>query len=475
MNVDVDIDVIVIGSGAAGLAAALTASQAGASVLVAEAEDEVGGSSRLAGASLLGAGSRLQRRLGIEDSPEQLFHYYMTLNQWRPEPALVATLAAGSGPAVDWLEDLGVRFEPYVQQAGEEDVPRKHVPIGAGAEVVAVLHDQVRRAGVDIALRRRVDRLLVEDGAVAGAAVGDDELRSHAVVVTTGGFGADRERIERYLPKAAASAGDWLWYIGAPGARGDAFTLGEQVDAQIVGENLGLLNLTPNFGNLLEGGFFPGWLVMVNASGRRFFDETSSYSVTQPIVAAQRGPVWAVFDVAAKDAATPGTADLLKRPKKAQRAFYVNKWVTPMLDEMIERGVVVQAGSITALADATGVPAANLEGTIRRYNHDVAAGHDSMFLKDPELMRPVVEPPFFATELRLAHLCVTATGLRIDAGARVLDQGCRPVPGLYAAGECTGGVLGSVYIGSGNSYTNCLVFGRVAGDAAAARAASRAG
>jgi flavocytochrome c len=462
-----DVDVVVLGSGAAGLSTALTAAAAGASVLVAEGEDVVGGSSRLAGASLLGAGTQLQRQLGITDDPDRFFHYYMTLNQWKPEPALVRRLADDSAGAVDWLVDLGVQFEEVVQRAGEEDVPRKHVPIGAGAEVVAVLHNRVRDAGVEIALRRRVDRLLVNEGKVVGVGVGDDELTAGAVVVATGGFGANHDLIEQYFPDAAR-ADDWLWYIGADGARGDAIGLGAQVGAQIVGDNRGLLNLTPDFGPLLEGGFFPGWLVMVNGLGRRFFDETSSYSVTQPIVRAQPAPVFAIFDAASKMAATPATADLMKRPQASQRSFYYNKWVTPVLDEMIGKGVVIEAPSIAELAYSIGVPKENLVGTVDRYNADVAAGQDTFYLKDADFMRPVATPPFYATELRLAHLCVTATGLRIDADARVLDQRCQPVPGLYAAGECTGGIIGDVYIGSGNSYSSCLVFGRVAGSAAAA-------
>ena len=461
-----DFDVVVVGSGAAGLAAALTARERGASVLIAEAEPVVGGSSRLAGASLLGAGTRLQKKLGIQDDPDRFYHYYMTLNQWRPEPALIRRLADECGQAVDWLDELGVRFEDHVHLAGEEDVPRKHLPIDAGAEVIAVLHRHAREAGVEIALGRRVNRLLVESGRVVGVAVDDDELRSGGVVVATGGFGANPELIARFFPDAAA-AGDWLWYIGAPGARGDAIYLAEQVGAQIAGHNLGLLNLTPNFGPLLEGGFFPGWLVMVNGEGRRFFDETSSYSVTQPIVRSQPPPVFALFDEASVRAATPATADLVKRPKAAQRSFYFNKWVEPVLDEMIANGVILTADSIDELARRMGVDPGNLAGTIDLYNADVAARRDSMFLKDPTLMRPVSTPPFYATELKLAHLAVTGTGLRIDARARVLDQRCRPIPGLFAAGECTGGVIGSVYVGSGNSYANCLVFGRIAGEMAA--------
>ena len=86
---------------------------------------------------------------------------------------------------------------------------------------------------------------------------------------------------------------------------------------------------------------------------------------------------------------------------------------------------------------------------------------------------PVSTPPFYATELRLSLLCMTSTGLRIDADAHVIDERSHVIPGLFAAGECTGGVLGDIYVGSGNSYANCIVFGRTAGRVAAKETRSR--
>ena len=96
-------------------------------------------------------------------------------------------------------------------------------------------------------------------------------------------------------------------------------------------------------------------------------------------------------------------------------------------------------------------------------------GRDREFEKDAKFLEEVATPPFYGVELRLGVLCLTSKGLRIDADARVLDRSGTPIPGLFSAGECTGGVLGDVYVGSGNSYANCLVFGRMAGRTAAAR------
>ena len=188
---EVDVDVLVVGSGAAGLSAALAAAQAGAArVLVAEAEGVVGGSSRLSGGLMMGAGTRYQRAAGIEDDGDRLFRDYLQLNRWNLEVAAARRLAREAGDAVEWLGDMGLEFHPDLVYGGDEPVPRVHVPIGRGQAVVDLLAARCRDAGVDIALGRRVDRLLTNgDGAVCGVAVGDDEITAHAVVVASGGFG----------------------------------------------------------------------------------------------------------------------------------------------------------------------------------------------------------------------------------------------------------------------------------------------
>jgi fumarate reductase flavoprotein subunit len=466
-----DYDVVVVGSGVAGLSAALTANDAGADVLIVESEDVVGGSSRLAGGQIMAAGSATQRAAGIQDDPDELFRHYMALNQWTLEPALILRLAHESGPAVDWLASLGVAFQPQLFYSGDEAVPRDHVPVGRGQGVIDVLERTCReREGIDIALGKRVDTLLLDDNRVSGVAAGVDHVNAGAVVIATGGFGANPAAIKDHYPRTAP-AGDWLWYIGADGARGDALLhLAGQVDAQIIGHDRGLLLLAPDFGPGLDV-YLPGWLVVVNDRGMRFFDEMSPYSTTETAVRAQGGPVYAIFDDAARQAATRSTAAAAKRQQFPGMTDNMNfKWIEPLLTDMIDKGVVHQADTITELAAAIGVPPANLTGTVERYNADLAAGEDTSYLKPVEYARPLATAPYYATELRLSVLCLTSTGLRIDREARVINHGSRPVPGLFAAGECTGGVLGGIYVGSGNSYTNCLVYGRIAGRNAAARA-----
>ena len=260
----VDVDVVVVGSGAAGLVAALTTNELGARrVLVAEAETVVGGSSRLSGGLILGAGTRYQIAAGVVDSADDLFHDYMQMNRWVVDAATVRSFCEMSGPVVEWLGDLGVEYHDELVKAGDERTARVHVPVGNGQAVIDVLHRRCRERGVDIALGQRVDRLITrDDGTVAGVAAGDDEITAHAVVLATGGFGNSREKLARHFPSAAAT--EWTWYIGGDGARGDAIDLGGQVGAQLVGHDHGLRLLHVDFDRNYEA-LLPGWLMMVVA------------------------------------------------------------------------------------------------------------------------------------------------------------------------------------------------------------------
>ncbi|WP_448624276.1 FAD-dependent oxidoreductase [Geodermatophilus sp. URMC 64] len=459
-----DVDVLVVGSGAAGLAAALSARQGGAaSVLVAEAEGVVGGSSRLSGGLTMGAGTRYQRALGIADDADSLFHDYMTLNHWDVEAGVARRLADLAGPTVEWLGDLGVEYYDQMVYGGDERVPRVHVPIGRGQAVVDVLHRACREAGIDIALGQRVDRLIVEDGAVGGVAVGDDAITARAVVLATGGFGNDPDKLAAHFPSAAATG--WTWYIGAPGSRGDALRLAEQVGAQLLGHDRGLRLLHANFAPIYEA-YLPGWIVIVNREGRRFFNETAPYGITDGLLRSQGDVAYAVFDDAALTAATAAGVARYKQQVPGSTKKQSPHWNADVIEQMVAAGKVHRTGTVAELATALGLPVDRFEGTVARHNAQVAAGEDPDYLKDPTFLEPIATPPFFGAEIRPATVCFTSCGPRIDRDAQVLDTAGRPVPGLYAAGECAGGVIGPAYVGSGNSYANCVVFGRVAGASA---------
>ena len=457
-----DYDVVVVGSGVAGLSAAIEASRAGCSVLLVESQAQLGGSSALSGGIIMAAGTSLQRQAGIEDSPDELFHDYMLFNQYRVAPSLVRRLADDSAPAVEWLISLGVEFHSEVMFAAEERRPRSHVPRRGGRGVVKVMTSVLENEpAVDIALGRRINRILSHQGKVVGVAVDDDAVSAGAVVLASGGFGANPALWGEHLP-SLTSAGSAAWYIGAAGAQGDVFSFAAQAGADIVGHDRALLLATPGFGTTLEV-YFPGWLVMVDRGGARRVDESASYALMQ-VAHRTWGPLFAIFDETAKKEAQPGRPAAYKQAiPGTDPAAMPSNWTEPVIDEMAAAGRIRRAPTLEDLARLLAIDPDGLRGSVDRYNDAVRRGADAEFAKDPKFLREIAAPPFYGAELRLAILCLTSKGIRIDASARVLDRSGTPIEGLFAAGECTGGVLGDVYVGSGNSYANCVVYGRVAG------------
>lgn len=470
------VDVLIIGSGIAGLAAAVSAREAGAErVLVVEAQPIIGGSSRLAG-TIVGAGTALQRAAGIDDSPGDMFDDYMNVNQWGLNGSVTRRFAEQSGPTVDWLAELGTVFHPQLVRSGADRVARCAVPAERGQGIIDALLARALALDVQVVTGERVDSLLVDDdGAVVGAAAGAVQLRARAVVIATGGIGASPDKIARYLPDVAAS-GDWVWYVGSEGSRGDGIDLGLQVGAEIVGQGTGLALLTPNFTRTNES-YLPGWLVVVDTDGRRVVNEAAYYSVVGRRMSVRGGPFYALFDaqaldsgIAAKTASFLGTSKAY--PGHADRPN--PNWNPAMLQQKIDEGAIVEADTAEQLAARLGIDPPQLRATIDRYNEGAAAGADAL-AKDPAFLRPLDQTPLYAAELRIATISVTGTGVRIDAEARVIDGLGRAIPGLFAAGEAAGGILGTMYPSSGASLASGATFGRIAGRNAAATAEAPAG
>jgi len=457
---DRDYDVIVIGSGAAGLSAAISAADSGASVLICESEQVVGGSSRLSGGHFYAAGTSVQKKAGVlGDTADDMYEHYMTLNQWKVDPRIARKYCDLSAPTFEWLVDLGVQFLPEgVYPSGVSSVPRGHQPSGGGQEVINTLDGHRSHKNVDIVLDARVTELLVDrDNRIAGVSINGDEAFSGAVVLATGGFGANQALLDKHYPQSQA-AGDWSWYIGAQGARGDGISLGESVGGTVDGHDRGLLLVTPGFSQDLEV-LFPSWLILVNRRGRRFASESAPYTVLGGLIEAQGGSAYAIFDETARTNASPNPAS---------QAY----WVSDVLQKKAEEGFIKRANDLESLAENLGIQAEALAGTIDNYNRDSDLGFDSAFFKSGKLEK-IQTPPYYGVEVRPAIICWTGAGLRIDEKTNVIDRNEKPIAGLYAAGETVGNLHGDRYVGGGGSFGPAIVFGKLAGEEAALFAVSR--
>jgi fumarate reductase flavoprotein subunit len=465
MTKEPDYDVVVIGAGGAGLAAAVSAAEAGASVLIIESAGKPGGSTALAGGSFMAAGTSVQMAAGYpDDTADAFYDYYLTFNRWDVEPAVVRRFCDAALPTFEWLQGLGVQYTPEgLYRAGREEAPRSHRPVGGGQAYVDALVKAARSRSVDFAFGQRVDQLdLDPSGNCHRVRAGEEEITGGAVVLATGGFGANPALIRKHLPDADPEK---AWSPAAGTCQGDGLALALGAGADTTGINHGDLLVTSGLVKDIEP-YPPGWLVIVGRDGRRFVDESAPYGVVTPL-ALKHGPCWVILD------------DRLVRSAKADphSAWGSGTWTTDTLIGAAADGRVPQADSVEELGAAIGVPGTALAGAVRRYNESCAAARDAEFLKPPQNLVAIETPPYYAVRLWPAVVALTGYGPRIDPDARVLSAADGdPIPGLYAAGEVTGNVLGPQYVGGGNAIGSALIFGRIAGrSAAAARKSVAAG
>lgn len=460
-------DVIVLGGGGAGLAAAVEASAQGASVLLLEAAEQLGGSTAMSAGVYYAAETRLQREAGIEDSVERMYKYYQALNQWNLEPSIVMRYCTESAPTLEWLISMGVDYTvESLYVSGVDDTKRGHQPTGGGRSIVDRLAEHAVAQGTEIRLNSRVTELVVEDGAVRGVNLGGESIRGRGVVVATGGFGADDELMAEYFEPAMRHPKRWRNYFGSRTSRGDGITMTRGIRAAVFGKGFGMLNWTAGF-SAEPADFCPSWLVFVNLDGKRFMAENAAYAIAGDLMSKQReSRCYAILD----ETARAGSVDQNDRRDKLGVGEYT--WGAETILEKHREGLVLRADTLTELAGLAGIEAETLVNTIDNYNTDVRSGSDRHFLKPGEL-REIKDGPFYAVEVRPSTWGNTFPGLQIDEDTHVYSESAKVIPGLYAAGEASGGVMGTHYVGGGNSIANAIIFGRIAGHTAALEAAKQ--
>lgn len=434
-------DVVVIGAGAAGLVAALSAAEQGASVVVLERDALPRGSTALSAGLIPAAGTRFQRALGIEDSPERFAADINAKAKGRLDHAVLAAVTQAIGPALEWLADRhGLPFDVIGDflYPGHSAHRMHGLPSRSGAELMDRLLGAAEREGIPVLTGARVTTLFAEaDGTLCGVAAerpgGEERVGAGAVVLACNGYGGNRDLVRRHIPALA----DALWF-GHPGNTGDALAWGEVLGA--AAENLsghqGHGSVAHPHGILITWAVIMEGGIQVNAQGERFSNETEGYSEQAEKVLAQPGGIaWDVFD-----ARIAAVARQFEDFRAAEAA-----------------GAVLSAPSLPALAGAMRVPAATLEAEI-----GAARGIDR-FGRDWSSTRPLAAP-FHAVRVTGA-LFHTQGGLAVSPEARVRRRNGSLLPNLFAAGGAAAGLSGPVASGylSGNGLLTAVALGRIAG------------
>ncbi len=470
----VDYDLIVIGAGGAGLSGAIWAAEAGCNVIILEFEDRIGGSTALSDGVFNAADTSLQKKLGLTDSIDDYYDYYMTLNAWRQPAALIRRFCDEATPTLEWLMSLGVTYPERIAHkpkqpvfpgsveggglysAGVEWPPRGHCPVDGGSVYTNAMENRRAVLGVELVLNTRVQQLLVEDGAVKGVVVDGQTLRSQAVLLACGGIAnAGETMIRAWFPDAYDTLPDGRHPLvgSAPGSRGDGVRMAQQAGAEIIGKNCGLAVSGPFLPNAPVGfnGYQPTSVIYVNGKGQRFAPETAPYAVMPGLIKAQGFKVWGVFDESARLRADP------------TRSGFARGWDPQFVLDRVADGDILMADTIEALAGKCGMRPGALRVTVEQFNEDIGTGKDRWFLRSMEELFPIAQGPFYAFRHANTGFTLTGVGPRIDPDAHALDEDGRIIPGLFAAGEAGAGVLGERYVGGGNSVANAITMGRVAG------------
>lgn len=497
-------DVVVVGGGGAGLAAAATVLQAGKKVIVVEKFPALGGNTVRAGgpinapwpewqntfAANPGEAHNLQELHDTDEAsidPEYLEDFRalkLELEEYLTNPNflfdskllyriqtyiggkrkdlkgneihgnydLVKILTERALESVKWLESVGVEFDRK-----EVTMPvgalwrRGHKPkIPMGYAFISVLDKYVRENGGTILTDTPVKELIVENGVVRGVrGTGRNgqtiTVKAKAVVLASGGFGANTKMLQKYNTYWTKIDDD-IKTSNSPAITGDGIILGQSVGADLVGMGFSQMMPVsdPNTGALFSGlQVPPANFIMVNKEGKRFVDEYGSRDKLSQAAIDNGGLFYLIADDNIK-----ATAYNTSQEK---------------IDAQIAAGTLYRDDTLEGLAKQIGVDPEIFVTTIKNYNSYVDAGYDPEFDKGGFDLK-CEKAPFYATPRKPA-VHHTMGGLKIDTTTHVINEAGQRISGLYAAGEVAGGLHAGNRLG-GNSLTDIFTFGRIAGQTA---------
>ena len=437
-------DIVIIGSGGAGLSSAITATEKGAKVIVLEKMAYFGGNSNRSEGEMNAAGTKQQKAHGItDDTPERFAADTIRGGHGLNDPALVKALTENAASAEEWLLDLGAHFCHRMGRGGGQTRARGHGPCDGspvGIEIMRVLGERADKDHIDMRLNNRVTKILMKNGKVAGVEVqtpnGKETINSKAVILATGGFGANHKMVEKYRPELKGFS-----TTNHPGATGDGIILAQQVGAGLT--DIEQIQIHPTVikknGALISESMRARGGFLLNKNGKRFTNELLTRDVVSANELKQPGGIaYLVID-----------NSIYSKNKMAQN-YTAEKLMT-------------KCDTIADVAKLIGVDEKVVQASFDQYHKAFDNKKDDLFGR-PEMLIRMDQAPYFVAEVTpgIHH---TMGGVKIDPQAEVLTPEKKPIPGLFAAGEVTGGVHGGNRIG-GNAVADIITFGRISANSA---------
>ncbi len=436
-------EIVIVGAGGAGMAAAIMAHQAGKQFIILEKMPYVGGNTTKATGGMNAAETHYQKEQNIQDSVELFISDTMTGGHNLNDPELVRTMAEQSAGAIEWLDSIGADL-PKISFSGGASTNRIHAPAdgsAVGNYLVDKFSEKLTELGVEVMLNTKATELIMEDGKIAGVkAEGKDAnytIKAKAVILATGGFGANLDMIAGFRPDLQGTV-----TTNAPGATGDGIVMAQAVGAALV--DIEQIQLHPTVEQttsmLITESVRGDGAILVNQSGHRFTNELLTRDAVSAAELAQEGQyAYIIFDQHLRD------------NLKA-------------IEKYVKNGLTVQADTIEELARKLDIYPYFLAMTLNDWNEAVATQNDAAFGRTTGMDNNLTTPPYYAIQIApgIHH---TMGGVKINTSAQVINTNGDVIPGLFAAGEVTGGVHGGNRLG-GNAVADIVIFGRIAAESA---------
>lgn len=440
---DATCDIVIVGAGGAGMTAAYEAKVNGANVILVEKMGVVGGNTTSSTGGLNASETSIQKNLGIEDSNVQYIEDTMKGGYNLNDPELVKTMAEKSAEIVEFLIGIGADLTDVGKMAGSTN-KRTHRPQGGaavGPHLVKTLSSAIEKVGVDLRVNTKCTGIIMKDGKAAGIKVssenGDYTINAKAVIITTGGFGANADLVTSYVPSLVG-----FGTTNHKGATGDAIAWAKEVGADFVDMEQIQTHPTvvPGNGLMITEAVRGNGAIIVNREGKRFCSEMATRDVMSAAILEQTGKTaYLAFDQAVRES--------LKA-----------------IEGYANQGLLTEGATVAELAQKLGIPEDALTATFSEYEEIQKSGNDPIGRKASEMPLPLTKAPFYAVEIGPA-IHHTMGGIKIDTKAQVISTTGDVIPGLYAAGEVTGGVHGGNRLG-GNAVADITIYGKISADSA---------